>query len=920
MDLVIDKANDNFIQRQFVSQGDYKGRTMTVQVTDNGLIGKVPGLALNLRWRNQASGAADLSAFECIDVENSVFRIEYPQNMLTPGKIVANIQVIQNGTALHLKSFEITVQRLAGEMTGIVDKAEYGALVAVLADANKFRTDIDRLGMDKADKDDVETALAEKVNNTELNVTNEAVDNLVSGKVDKGGVGQVSWGMLAQDARDNISGDKVATVGPNSVSTTNIVDSSVTKNKLGFPQKMEFLSGGSMTIDLPNRIIKISAKSTLELLDGNFVWVGETDLSSTIPEVTSPPVYFYVDNSTTGKTLNSTTNLNQINSKCIVVASVYNDILRYPTRFENVEFIGNGVTSPKTGEIIGNPIYVDVLAKTAKIPAQTFVRTENSYYRFDNAEESVLSLDKPGAVSLYFNHKTKEFKVIANYDNPGTYSATINENNLVLLGTSFDNTFYKSTADSNILFVNAVNTQTEITYLLDDLTIDEAAKQVTIPAGFKFLANTNKALKTNGRDYFFVPERQVVTIPDRTDSAYLWHLYFDTSAKTCRVGFTKNNGNEMQICSWWDGNVMDTLSPHKVIYNGVRGGKVASKKNLTLSEISNGLAQGEISTLCFYGDSTFAGATNGNPTNAFSALLGPMLSDEFGKTINVINGGHGGKSIGWLDTNFDTYFGVSGEYANAQVVVVGGGLNNNRTPEGINGNKASLQSIVNKLKNLGKEVVIATTQATCLTQYTADQAPSYERNQWGVYAFENSMRRDLAKENGLALLDFNEITSQFIMFSKYLETEICYDRLHFTDLGHRFEAGWLCSQLINRAITIDDRFLITPATHNIKSNVEWHAIENLAVVDENGFKSQINLDGLADGTLIYDTLIFNESKKPMQLKGFLSGGSVNVTINDETPVTLNANGQLLTDMEMGYYHIQVKATGTTGKFKGLVFE
>lgn len=157
VDLVIDKANDNFIQRQFVSQGDYKGRTLTVQVTDNGLIGQVPGLMLNLRWQNQASGLADLSAFECIDAENSVFRIAYPEQMMTPGKVIANIQVIQDGKVTHLKSFELTVQNLAGEMTGIVDKAEYGALVAVLADANQFRTDIDILEMDKADK----TALAE---------------------------------------------------------------------------------------------------------------------------------------------------------------------------------------------------------------------------------------------------------------------------------------------------------------------------------------------------------------------------------------------------------------------------------------------------------------------------------------------------------------------------------------------------------------------------------------------------------------------------------------------------------------------------------------------------------------------------------------------------------------------------------------
>lgn len=246
VDLVIDKANDNFIQRQFVSQGDYKGRTMTVQVTDNGLIGKVIGLTLNLRWQNQASGLADLTAFECIDEENSIFRIEYPEHMMTPGKVVANIQVIQNGKVTHLKSFELTVQKLAGEMTGIVEKAEYGALVAVLSDANKFRTDIERLGMDKADK----TALAEtdaevaeldstKADKTALANTNQQVSGLASNKVDKGGASQVTMGMLSQEVKTAMTGGSVAVVGKDAVSTTNIVDRSVTLNKvtrnLAFP-------------------------------------------------------------------------------------------------------------------------------------------------------------------------------------------------------------------------------------------------------------------------------------------------------------------------------------------------------------------------------------------------------------------------------------------------------------------------------------------------------------------------------------------------------------------------------------------------------------------------------------------------------------------------------------------------------------
>ncbi|MGF2081324.1 SGNH/GDSL hydrolase family protein [Enterococcus casseliflavus] len=152
VDLVIDRANDSFVQKQFVSQGDYKGRSLTVQVTNNGSVGEVPGLTLNLRWHNEASGLTDLSAFSVVDKSNSIFRIEYPQNMLTPGKVFASVQILQNGKTTQLKEFELTVQGLAGEAVGIAQKAEFSALVAVLADTNKFRSDIDDLSLNKADK------------------------------------------------------------------------------------------------------------------------------------------------------------------------------------------------------------------------------------------------------------------------------------------------------------------------------------------------------------------------------------------------------------------------------------------------------------------------------------------------------------------------------------------------------------------------------------------------------------------------------------------------------------------------------------------------------------------------------------------------------------------------------------------------
>ena len=68
---------------------------------------------LNLNWHNEASGLTDLSAFSVLDKTNSIYRIEYPQNMMTPGRVIASIQVIQDGKVTNFKTISVNRSKIS---------------------------------------------------------------------------------------------------------------------------------------------------------------------------------------------------------------------------------------------------------------------------------------------------------------------------------------------------------------------------------------------------------------------------------------------------------------------------------------------------------------------------------------------------------------------------------------------------------------------------------------------------------------------------------------------------------------------------------------------------------------------------------------------------------------------------------------
>ncbi|EIB6790332.1 hypothetical protein DKK54_RS13100, partial [Enterococcus faecalis] len=56
VNIIVDTADYREYRNIFVSQGDYDGRSLTVQITDNGLVKEQPGLQVNLWWKHKIAG------------------------------------------------------------------------------------------------------------------------------------------------------------------------------------------------------------------------------------------------------------------------------------------------------------------------------------------------------------------------------------------------------------------------------------------------------------------------------------------------------------------------------------------------------------------------------------------------------------------------------------------------------------------------------------------------------------------------------------------------------------------------------------------------------------------------------------------------------------------------------------------------
>lgn len=258
--------------------------------------------------------------------------------------------------------------------------------------------------------------------NANADAANQKASKLTNDKVDKNGAAQVTWAMLAQDAREQIAGSKVAVVGNNAVSSANIVNGSVTDEKLDERMGFGLMIAGRLTIDAKN--------STVTLANGSWFQVGKRkanvnkNLSASLPKEAVSQYVIYNDE-TNELYVRNLGNISNIGNRETILAILFKGILLHPQSSPFIKTIGlkigerSDYIDANWGTVIQGQIIFDPKTRTikGKREGNDFIIACDGY--FVNAiDEFELTFNSASGNLLLFDRDTKTFQITTMYSYP----------------------------------------------------------------------------------------------------------------------------------------------------------------------------------------------------------------------------------------------------------------------------------------------------------------------------------------------------------------------------------------------------------------------------------------------------------------------------------------------------------------------
>ena len=320
--------------------------------------------------------------------------------------------------------------------------------------------------------------------NANADAANQKASRLLNDKVDKNGAAQVTWAMLAQDAREQIAGTKVAVVGNNAVSSANIVNGSVTDAKLDERMGFGLMIAGRLTIDAKN--------STVTLASGSWFQVGKRkagineNLSASLPKEQISQYVIYNDG-TSELYVRNLRNISEIGNKETILAILFNGTLLHPQSSPFVKTIGlkigerSDYVDADWGTVIQGKIIYDPKSRTIRGQKEGngFLISYNGYF-IDGIDEFELTFDSDFGQLLLFDRDSKTFQVTKMYSYSQYRNSEIPKTaSLIKVAEIYFGEIRHISNDRNFVNIDKlISTQNTVT--LEQLKVDLQTKKTVI--------------------------------------------------------------------------------------------------------------------------------------------------------------------------------------------------------------------------------------------------------------------------------------------------------------------------------------------------------------------------------------------------------------------------------------------------------
>lgn len=335
--------------------------------------------------------------------------------------------------------------------------------------------------------------------NANADAANQKASQLTNDKVDKNGAAQVTWAMLAQDAREQITGSKVAVVGNNAVSSANIVNGSVTDAKLDERMGFGLMLSGRLKIDVKN--------STISLNSGSWIQVGKRQFG--VPKNLTTPLpkenvsqYVIYNDETKELYVKTLGNISNIGNRETILAILFKEMLLHPQSSPFVKTIGlkigerSDYVDANWGTVIQGQIIFDPNTRTikGKRDRNNFIIACDGYF-IDGIDEFELTFDSPFGRLLLFDRDSKTFQLTTMYDYSEYRQTELPKTaSLIKIAEIYFDEIRHISHERNFVNVNKLaSAQSIIT--LEQLKIDlQTKKTVIVTLG----DSTTDALRTTG--------------------------------------------------------------------------------------------------------------------------------------------------------------------------------------------------------------------------------------------------------------------------------------------------------------------------------------------------------------------------------------------------------------------------------------